>query len=136
MDSASTRPCSIVVFTFEKYGSCVSGSRQFKTTLFKGQLTIKWKLREKSSFCGSVFLNFRFWHCREVKGFPGGSDGKDSACNAGDPGSIPGLGRSPGEGNGNPLQFFCLENSMDRGDYGTTVHEVTKNQTQLSVTTL
>ena len=46
-------------------------------------------------------------------GFPGGSDGKASACNAGDPGSIPGLGRSPGEGNGNPLQYSCLENSMD-----------------------
>ena len=48
-------------------------------------------------------------------GFPGKSDGKESACNAGDPGSIPGLGRSPGEGNGNPLQDFCLENSMNRG---------------------
>ena len=45
--------------------------------------------------------------------FPGGSDGKASACNAGDPGSIPGLGKSPGEGNGNPLQYSCLENSMD-----------------------
>ena len=48
-------------------------------------------------------------------GFPGGSDGKASACNVGDPGSIPGSGRSPGEGNGNPLQYSCLENSMDRG---------------------
>ena len=48
-------------------------------------------------------------------GFPGGSDGKASACNAGDPGSIPGSGRSPGEGNGNPLQSSCLKNSMDRG---------------------
>ena len=46
--------------------------------------------------------------------FPGGSDGKASACNAGDLGSIPGSGRSPGEGNGNPLQYSCLENSMDR----------------------
>ena len=48
-------------------------------------------------------------------GFPGGSDGKASACNAGDPGLIPGLGRSPEEGNGTPLQYFCLENSMDGG---------------------
>ena len=48
-------------------------------------------------------------------GFPGGSDGKASACNAGDPGSIPGSGRSPGEGNGNPLQHSCLENPVDRG---------------------
>ena len=49
-----------------------------------------------------------------VLGFPGGSEGKVSACNVGDPGSIPGLGRSPGEGNGNPLQYSCLENPMDR----------------------
>ena len=48
------------------------------------------------------------------RGFPGGSNGKGSACSAGDPGLIPGLGRSPGEGNGNPLQYSCLENSMDR----------------------
>ena len=47
-------------------------------------------------------------------GFPGGSEGKASACNAGDLGSIPGSGRSPGEGNGKPLQYSCLENSMDR----------------------
>ena len=51
----------------------------------------------------------------DSRDFPGGSDGKDSACNAGDPGSIPGSGRSSGEGNGNPLQYFCLENSIDRG---------------------
>ena len=48
-------------------------------------------------------------------GFPGGSDGKASACNAGDLGSIPGLGRLPGEGNSNPLQYSCLENSMEEG---------------------
>ena len=57
-----------------------------------------------------------------------GSDGKESACNAGDPGSIPGLRQSPGEENGNPLQYSCLENSMDRGAWWTTVHEVTKSQ--------
>ena len=51
----------------------------------------------------------------QQKGFPGGSDSKASACNAGDPGSIPGSGRSPGEGNGNPLQHSCLENPMDGG---------------------
>ena len=48
-------------------------------------------------------------------GFPGGSDGKESACTTGDPGLIPGSGRSPGEGNGNPPQYSCLEKSMDRG---------------------
>ena len=58
--------------------------------------------------------------------FVGGSDGKESACNAGDPGSIPGLGRSPEEGNGNPLQYSCLENSMDKGAWWATVHGVAK----------
>jgi len=62
-------------------------------------------------------------------GFPGASDGKESACNAGDPSSIPGLGRSPGEGNGNPLQYSCLENPMDGGDWGAIVHGVAKSQT-------
>ena len=57
--------------------------------------------------------------------FPGGSDGKASAYNTGDLGSIPGLGRSPGEGNGNPLQCSCLENPMDGGAWWATVHGVT-----------
>ena len=65
----------------------------------------------------------------ESRGFPSGSDGKGSACNAGDLGLIPELGRSPGEGNGNPLQYFCLENSMDRGAWWATVHGVTKSWT-------
>ena len=64
--------------------------------------------------------------------FPGGSDGKTSAHNAGDPGSIPGSGRSPGEGNGNPLQNSCLENPMDGGARQATVHGVAKNRTRLS----
>jgi len=55
-------------------------------------------------------------------GFSGGSDGKEFACNAGDLCSIPGLERSPGEGNGYPLQYPCLENSMDRGAWRATVH--------------
>ena len=65
-------------------------------------------------------------------GFPGGSEDKASACNAGDLGSIPGLGRSPGEGNGNPLQYSCLENPMDRGSWHATVHGVAKSRTRLS----
>ena len=56
-----------------------------------------------------------------LKGFPGGSVGKESALKAGDLGSIPGSGRSSGEGNGNPLQYSCLENSMDRGAWWATV---------------
>ena len=73
-----------------------------------------------------------FFRLLEMKwGFPGGSDCKESACNAGDPDLIPGSGRSPGEGNGNPLQYPCLENPMDRGAWWATVHGATKSQTQL-----
>ena len=63
-----------------------------------------------------------------------GLDSQESACNAGDQGLIPGAGRSPGEGNGSPLQYSCLENSMDRGAWQTTAHRVTKSWTRLSIT--
>ena len=66
------------------------------------------------------------------KGFPGGSDGKESACDAEDLGSIHGSGRSPGEGNANPLQYSCLGNPMDRGAWRATGHGVAKSWTQLS----
>ena len=59
---------------------------------------------------------------------------KNLACHAEDPGSIPGLGRSPGEGNGNPLQYSCLENSMDRGAWWATVHGVANSWTRLTMT--
>ena len=62
----------------------------------------------------------------QAVGFPSSSDGKASACNAGDPGLIPGLGRSPEEGNGNLLQYSCLGNPTDRGTRWATVHEVSK----------
>ena len=62
-------------------------------------------------------------------GFPGGSDGKGSTCKVGDLGSIPGLGRSLGEGNGYPLQCSGLENSMDKGAWWATVHGVSKSRT-------
>ena len=65
-------------------------------------------------------------------GSPGGSDGKESACNARDPGFTSGLGRSPGEGNGTPLQHSCLENPMDRGAWRAAVHGVPKSRTRLS----
>ena len=64
--------------------------------------------------------------------FPGSPDGKMSARNAGDLGSIPGSGRSPGEGNGNPFQYSCLENPMDGGVWWATVHGVAKSRTRLS----
>ena len=76
---------------------------------------------------GSPFLWMVYSLC-----FLCGSDGEESVCSAGDPGLILGLGRCPGEGNGNPLQYSCLENSMDRGAWWATVHGITKSQTQLS----
>ena len=82
------------------------------------------------SFCFKVYLGLNglslLW------GFPGGLGGKESVCNAGDPGSMPGSGRSPGEGNGCPLQYSCLGNPGDRGAWWATVHRVEKSQTQLS----
>ena len=84
-----------------------------------------------------------FLHCRltlfllmlKIKawlGFPGGSEDKASACNAGDSGLIPGVGRAPGEGNGNSLQYSCLENPMGRGAGQATVHGVAKSRTRLA----
>ena len=78
--------------------------------------------------CHSDYL----WSVIIYGGFPSNSVGKASACNVGDLGSIPGLGRSPGEGNGNPLQDSCLENPMDRGVWWATVHGVAKSRTWLS----
>ena len=84
-----------------------------------------------SSLIRSVGSNpkIRLYIC--YMGFPGGSEGKESACNAGDLGSIPGLGRSPGGGHCNPLQYSCLENPMDRGAWQAIVPGVTKSWTRL-----
>ena len=72
----------------------------------------------------------RFWISPMlISCFPGSSDGKASTYNVGDPGSILGSGRSPGEGNSNPLQYSCLENPMDRGACGATVHGVAESDT-------
>ena len=71
-------------------------------------------------------------HCVICEAFPGGSGSKESSCSVGDPGLIPGLRRSPGEGNGNPLQCSCLENPMDREVWRASVHGAAKNWTQLS----
>ena len=74
-------------------------------------------------------LKWNWHHLRDDLDFPGGSDGKESAWNAGDAGSNAGLGRCPGKGNGNPLQYSCLGNSMERGSWWATVHGVLKSQT-------
>ena len=81
-------------------------------------------------FC--IFYTYTVNILSKLPGFPGGSDGKESSCKAGDVDLIPGLGRSPGEGNGSPLQYSCLENSMDRGAWQATVHGVTYTLNVLS----
>ena len=88
-------------------------------TFTSGHLLDAHEIRVGVQFCGfSVYT---------IPSSPHGSDGKASACNAGDLGSIPGSGRSPGEGNGNPLQHACLENAIDGGAWQATVHGVTKS---------
>ena len=79
-----------------------------------------------------IFQFFNVVYYIDSLGFPGGSEVKVSACNAGDLVSIPGLGISPGEGNGNALQYSCLENPMDGGAWWSTVHGVVESQTRLS----
>ena len=76
-----------------------------------------------------IFMHILCMHIQVHMGFPGVLDGKESTCNAGDQGSIPGLRRPPGEENSNPLQYHCLENSMGRGTLLATVHGVTKSHT-------
>ena len=80
----------------------------------------------------SHFFIITDFELSQASGFPGDSDGKESNCSAGDPGLIPGSGSSPGEGNGNPLQYSCLGNPMNRGAWWATVHGVAKSQTRLS----
>ena len=87
-------------------------------------------------FSIACWLYFQVWNLSVWidRGVPGGSDSKESACNAGDPSSIPGLGRSPGEGHLNSLQYSCLQNSMNRGNWWATVHGVAKSDTSEWIT--
>ena len=89
------------------------------------ELLEEYLVNKNSFYCGRLVYG-------KSNHFPGSSDGKASAYNAGDPGLIPGLGRSAGEGNGNLLQHSCLENPMDGGAWQATVHGVTKSRTRLS----
>ena len=88
-------------------------------------VALNWTGLKRLSSSSRQFESIILW-------FPGGSDNKASACHVADLSSIPRLGRSPGEGNGNPLQYSCLENPMDRGAWWAIVHRVTKSQTRLS----
>ena len=114
---------------FLKMQSQVQFNKQFNHIMYfhKAHLFIpgfqhqKRERGKKKHICSIFFLIF-----------PGGSNIKVSAYNSGDPGLVPGLGRSSGDGNGNPLQYSCLENPMDRGAQQATIHGVAKSQTQLS----
>ena len=88
-------------------------------------------MEKAGKFQENIYFIGLLWASASL-GFPGGSEGKASACSARDLGSIPESGRSPGEGNGNPLQYSCLENPMDRGAWQATVHRVANSQTRLS----
>ena len=91
---------------------------------FKGE-------KKEEAIHPSFLQSFNKYLWRASSSFPGGSVSKEPDCNTGDLGLIPESGRSPGEGNGDPLQYSCLENSMDRGAWGVTVHSVIKSLTQL-----
>ena len=100
---------------------------QNQEEVYSNSFPLTWKAIGQGEACSDLFT----WALM----VPGGSDGKDSSYNAGDrreAGSIPGSGRSPGERIDSPLQYSCLENSMDRGAWWATVHGVTKSWTQLS----
>ena len=91
--------------------------------------TFQLALWQQDQLSRTLYIFLLFLHSKMI--FPDGSSSKKSACNAGDSGLIPGSGRSPGEGNGYPLQYSCLENSMDRGAWWTTVHGVENSWTRL-----
>ena len=113
----------------KKCVQCYSLTHDYQSQFFC-MIWIRWK----NPHAPNIML-LPTWSCIWVNidsDFPGRSDGKESVCNAGDPGSIPGSGRFPGEGNGNPLQYSCLENSMGREAWWATVHGVPKIWTQLS----
>ena len=99
-----------------------SGLISFRIDWFTGSLLEVQGLSRV--FSSTIIWKHQLFGTQPSLGFPGGSDGKESACSVGDLSSIPGSGRAPGEGNGNPLQYSCLENPMDGGTWQATVHEL------------
>ena len=102
--------------------------------LYAGQEATELDMEQQTgSKLGKEYVKAVYCHLAYLTwGFPAGSEVKASASGVGDPGSIPGSGRSPGEGNGNPLQYSCLENPMDREAWQATVHRVAQSRAQLS----
>ena len=124
-----TQPtCCQGAYLHEADGFPASGTLACVQTLACGSIFLS--LRQKGTECGRCSpLKGQSFYVRlsSLLGFPSGSDGKESACSAGDRGSTPGQGRSPGEGNGYPLQYSCLENPIDRGTWA-VVHGVAKSK--------
>ena len=125
LDGLSLSELPELVMDREAWCAAIHGVAKSRTWL-SGWTELNWtELKNIFSFERHYY---EYW-------FPGGSDSKASTCNAGDLHSISGSGRSPGEGNGNPLQYSCLENSMDGGTWWATVHGVAKSQTRLNAFT-
>ena len=138
----------IVIFDSVRKGETWAGNWKYLSRIYSWHGQVFWR---QSEWCLLVslpaainthtnspwlFLLLQIWISGNLlillKNFPGGSDSKESACNVGDPDSIPWLGRSRGEANGSPFQYPCLESSRDRGAWRGTVHGVTKSRTRLS----
>ena len=121
------------------YGCGKEGSTTLYVSSQRGEVPIAFPKGLFDESYPALPLSFIQHRLSSIKCFPSGSDGKESACNAGDLGLIPGLGRSAGEGNGYPLQYSFLENSTDRGAWWAAVHAVaeldTTEQLTLSLTT-
>ena len=122
---------SLISFFFSLWHQVISSSLLFQNRLYCGSVILDNIYKREEEKTGQTpFIPI---HCLwQHSPFPGGSDGKASACDAGDRDLIPGSRRSPGEGNGNPLQYSCLENPMDGGGWWATVHGVAKSWTRLS----
>ena len=110
----------MVSFTRRHFFSLLTFTFNFFLSVLTESSIRQWDLK------ASDFGDLRIYIQKRVEHLFPGSDGKDSACNAGDPGLIPGLGRSPGKGYGNPLQYSCLRNPIDGGTWWATVHGVPK----------
>ena len=124
-DHLMQRPISSIPFVQNNVWLFLARSAHLPADISNWKRNSKWR-----KFFLSILRWIRYAQC--AFGLPGGSVGKEAACSVGELGLIPGLGISPGEGNGNPLQYHCLENLMDRGAWWATVHEVAKSWTQLS----
>ena len=124
-------PMIILMWSYAVESSCLPGGGENWVRIDSdSHLGKKLVLREETNSEGAL-VDRRFAGVPVMWGLPQWLSSKESACNAEDTGSIPGWGRSPGGGHGNPLPYSCLENPMDRGAWWATVHRVTKSQTQL-----